>query len=381
MAQKDWDVVDVRLAALQAKWSGMELGRVLRTFRCSRSQLFEWQARYRAEGVAGLEPRSRRPLSSPRRTPVEVEDAVLVIAKARPRWGPDKIRAELVRTAGAAPARSTIQQILARRTGSPRRRVRDQPKPAWRRFVRPHSNDLWQIDATRHTLVDGTGFWVVDVLDDHSRFLLAATVGTGPTAELAWSALQRAVAAYGLPRQLLSDNGTTFTGRLLGTEVSFERCARAAGIELIHAGPAHPQTLGKLERQHRTQNEWVTDHRPSTATSAQQVLDAYRADYNQHRPHRALDGRRPGEVYQPDTGIQLPALDLPEPPAALPTGCLPRKVNANGSIGYQRRTFLVGRRYTGMTVGVDHHGPELTIYYGHSALDTYIVIGLPKAKR
>ena len=105
----------------------------------------------------------------------------------------------------AAPARSTIQQILARRTGSPRRRVRDQPKPAWRRFVRPHSNDLWQIDATRHALVDGTGFWVVDVLDDHSRFLLAATVGTGPTAELAWSALQRAVAAYGLPRQLLSD--------------------------------------------------------------------------------------------------------------------------------------------------------------------------------
>ena len=127
----------------------MELERVLTTFRCSRSQLFEWQARYRAEGVAGLEPRSRRPLSSPRRTPVEVEDAVLVIAKARPRWGPDKIRAELVRTAGAAPARSTIQQILARRTGSPRRRVRDQAKPAWRRFVRPHSNDLWQIDATR----------------------------------------------------------------------------------------------------------------------------------------------------------------------------------------------------------------------------------------
>ena len=111
MAQKDWDVVDVRLAALEAKWSGMELGRVLGTFRCSRSQLFEWQARYRAEGVAGLEPRSRRPLSSPRRTPVEVEDAVLVIAKARPRWGPDKIRAELVRTAGAA---SGVSDLLCK---------------------------------------------------------------------------------------------------------------------------------------------------------------------------------------------------------------------------------------------------------------------------
>lgn len=381
MPQWEWDVVDIRLAALEAKWSGMELERVLVTFRCSRSQLFEWQARYRAQGAAGLVPRSRRPFSSPRQTPAAVEDAVLVIAKARPRWGPDKIRAELVRTTGSSPARSTIQQILARRTGSARRRVRDRAKPAWRSFVRPVSNDLWQIDATRHTLVDGAAFWVVDVLDDHSRFLLAATTGPGPTAELAWAALQSAAAAYGLPRQLLSDNGTTFTGRLQGTEVSFERSVRAAAIDLIHAGPGHPQTLGKLERQHRTQNEWVSDHRPSTPAQAQQVLDAYRWDYNQHRPHRALDGRCPAEVYRPDPGITLPALDLPEPAAPLPPGCLRRKVSTNGYIGYQRRTFKVGRRYAGMTVGVDHQGHELTIYYGHSALDTYIVIGLPKATR
>lgn len=381
MPQWEWDVVNVRLAALEAKWSGMELARVLRTFRCSRSQLFQWQARYRAEGVAGLVPRSRRPLRSPAQTPAAVEDAVLVIAKARPRWGPDKIRAELLRSAGSAPARSTIQQILARRTGSPRRRVRDRAKPAWRSFVRPVSNDLWQIDATRHTLVDGAAFWVVDVLDDHSRFLLAAVVGTGPTSELAWTAMRCAVSAYGLPRQLLSDNGTTFTGRLLGTEVSFERAVRAAGIDLIHAGPGHPQTVGKLERQHRTQNEWVSDHRPTTLAQAQQVLDAYREDYDQARPHHALDGRRPAEVYRPDPGVQLPALDLPAPAAALPPGCLPRKVSSTGTIGYQRQKFPVGRRYAGMTVGVHHHGHELTIYYGHSAIHTYIVIGLPQAIR
>lgn len=381
MPQWEWDVVNVRLAALEAKWSGLELARVLVTFRCSRSQLFQWQSRYRAEGVEGLVPRSRRPLRSPAQTPAAVEDAVLVIAKARPRWGPDKIRAELIRAAGSAPARSTIQQILARRTGSARRRMRAGAKPAWRNFVRPVSNDLWQIDATRHTLTNGEAFWVVDVLDDHSRFLLATTVGAGPTAELAWAAMQSAAAAYGLPRQLLSDNGTTFTGRLLGTEVSFERAVRAAGIEFIHAGPGHPQTLGKLERQHRTQNEWVADHPPATRAEAQQVLDAYRADFNEARPHGALDGRRPAEVYRPDAGITLPGLDLPDPATALPPGCLPRKVSAAGTIGYGRRTFPVGRRYTGMTVGVEHRGHELTIYYGHSALHTYIVIGLPKATR
>lgn len=189
-----------------------------------------------------------------------------------------------------APARSTIQQILARRTGSATRRGRGPAKPAWRSFVRPVSNDLWQIDATRHTLVDGTAFWVVDVLDDHSRFLLATTEGSGPTGELAWTALASAAAAYGLPRQLLSDNGATFTGRLIGAEVNFERAVRAAGIEFIHAGPGHPQTLGKLERQHRTQNEWITDHPPATAVHAQQVLEDYRSDYNHARPHHALNG-------------------------------------------------------------------------------------------
>lgn len=381
MPQEDWDVIDIRLAALEAKWSGMELERVLRTFRCSRSQLYEWQARFRVEGVAGLTPRSRRPLVSPRRTPVAVEDAVLVIAKSRPRWGPDKIRAELLRTAGAAPARSTIQQILARRTGSPRRRVRDRPKPSWRRFVRESCNDLWQIDATRHTTAAGVGFWVVDLLDDHSRFLLAARVGPGPTTELAWEALQGAVAAYGPPRQLLSDNGTTFTGRLLGTEVSFERNTRATGIDLIHAGPGHPQTLGKLERQHRTQNEWVTDHRPPTVARAQQVLDAYRKDYNTRRPHRALHGHRPAEIYRPGPGLLLPALDLPDPADRFPPGCRPRKATAAGFVGYQRRTFQVSRRYAGMTVGLLHHANELTIYYGHSALETYNVAGIPPATR
>ena len=108
-----------------------------------------------------------------------------MIAKRRPRWGPDKIRAELVRTAVRPRHARRSSRSWPARTGSARRRVRDRAKPAWRRFVRPVSNDLWQIDATRHTLRDGTGFWVVDMLDDHSRFLLAAT-GWAPVRPASW---------------------------------------------------------------------------------------------------------------------------------------------------------------------------------------------------
>ena len=132
------------------------------------------------------------------------------------------------------------------------------------RFQRPHSNDLWQIDGTEHRLVNGRQFWVVDILDDRSRFLLAALVGLTLTGALAWEAMRIAVAAYGLPRQLLSDNGTTFTGKLHGFVVYFERQVRAAGIDFINGRVRHPQTQGKIERQHRHR----TSGSPTTGPTA-----------------------------------------------------------------------------------------------------------------
>ena len=92
-----------------------------------------------------------------------------------------------------------------------------------KRFERALPNDLWQIDATQVSLTDGEPVWVVDCLDDHARFLLAALAVASPTGEAAWACFIAASAAYGLPRQLLSDNGLSFTGRFFGVQVAFER--------------------------------------------------------------------------------------------------------------------------------------------------------------
>src|SRR5215475_3604354 len=100
--------------------------------------------------------------------------------------------------------------------------------------------------------------------------------------------MRAAAGAYRLPRQPLSDNGLNFTARLHGLSVAFERQVRTAGIELIHARPYHPETLGKLERQHATQNAWLADHGPPVClTAAQRLLDAYRHDYNTAGPQEA----------------------------------------------------------------------------------------------
>ena len=84
----------------------------------------------------------------------------------------------------------------------------DQPhkRPkAHKRFEREVLNDLWQIDATKVHLADGTEVWVVDALDDHARFLLAARAVLSPTTEAAWACFEEAATRHGMPRQLLSD--------------------------------------------------------------------------------------------------------------------------------------------------------------------------------
>jgi transposase InsO family protein len=115
---------------------------------------------------------------------------------------------------------------------------------------------------------------VIDTIDDHSRYLLAALACESPTGEVAWDCFELAAGRYGLPRQVLSDNGLCFTGKLAGFEVAFEHNLKELGVQLINAGPYHPQTLGKLERFHKTLKEWIFDEGPAedVATTSRSCL-------------------------------------------------------------------------------------------------------------
>lgn len=348
-------------------------------FKVSKSQVYEWLGRYRAEGADGIVPRSRRPLTSPAATAAYVEDEIVRLHKQRlGRWGAKKIRAQLARQGIAVPAVSTVHEILIRRGRIVARpRVR---RAGGQRFERPFCNDLWQIDGTQHRLVNGREFWVVDILDDRSRFLLAAAVGPCLTGTLAWQAFRSAVAAYGMPRQLLSDNGTTFTGRLNGYVVYFERQVRAAGVEFIHGRAYHPQTQGKLERQHGTQNTWIADHRPRSLTAAQPVLDAYRADYNHIRPHEALSQRPPAEVYQSGQPVQLPPIEL-EPADAYPPDAIRRHIDQRGRLTYGGKTFFVEQRWAELPVGLLRQHHRLLVFYGSAEITSIDVGDMPHPNR
>jgi transposase len=377
MPLKVMDVVELRLQVIADVRGGMSPREAAARRGAGKTQVYEWLARHREEGAEGLVPRSRRPLSSPRQLDAAVEDEIVRWRKARPRWGAKKIRSMLARDGWPVPAVSTVHQVLVRRGLVDHAVPRREPPGGWQRFTRPSCNDLWHIDATRHQLAGGRGFWVIDLIDDHSRFLLAAHVAAGPTMEAGWAAFRGAVAACGLPRQLLSDNGLNFTGRHHGVTVAFERQVTASGTQFIHARARHPETLGKLERQHEVQNAWMADHpRPRSLPAAQRLLDAYRADYNTARPHEALGQAFPAEIYIPDPGIELPVIEL-DPASAYPPGCLMRKVSPAGAFRYGTARLTLDARWSGIRIGLIREHGRLLAYYGAALIDTLIIGDMP----
>jgi transposase InsO family protein len=385
MPLKVMDVVEQRLAVLQEPgWSGRSVMEVCRRHGISRDTYYAWKRRYEAEGLAGLAPQDRRPVTSPGQLVPEVEDRILTLRKDHG-WGPRKIRDTLKRESSGAdpaavltgftvPAISTIQQALARRGVLTPRRRRPPRRNEGQRFNRSASNELWQIDGAQRHLADGSPYWVVDLVDDYSRFCPGTLVGAALTGQLAWSAVREAVEQYGLPAEMLSDNGLCFTGRLHGVIVSFERQVVQAGIRFAHSRPFHPQTCGKVERLHGTISDYLVHHHPvaRSLTEAQEQHDAFRVHYNTIRPHQSLDGAVPADLYRPGTGQLLPVIELP-PADHNPPGCVRRRVSSGGVFSYAHQKYALGMRWAGVTVGLLREGARLHVFYGQSLIETVLV--------
>jgi transposase InsO family protein len=291
------------LAVFTAGLSSVNVTGLCSELGISRQTFYKYRRRYAAEGVMGLVERSRRPGSSPGQTPLEVEEAIVRMRKQLAGDGSDcgaqSIAYRLSRQGWeVVPSVATIHRVLVRR-GQVSPQPLKRPHSAGRRFQWEQPNDAWQIDATRWVLSGGGEIWIMDLLDDRSRLVPAAMACPGPTTQAAWEAFSQGIGRYGLPARVISDNGTCFTGRFIEGEVAFEQNLRAAGIRHICSSPGHPQTCGKLERWHQTLKKWLRA-RPLAGTieELQTQLDQFLDYYNTHRPHRALTGATPWEVWQ-----------------------------------------------------------------------------------
>jgi transposase InsO family protein len=331
----------------------------------SRDTFYRYRRRFGAAGDAGLEERSRAPISSPNRIDADLEELICRMRKDHPRWGARRIRAELLRAEIAPPAVSTIHGAL-RRNHLIADQPRKKPRKLLRRFERDVPNDLWQTDATEVVLSDGKRAWVIDMLDDHARFLLAAVACRVPTTADTRACFEAAARRYGLPRQVLSDNHNIFTGRFIGSVVAFERLLASIDVKLINGAPAHPQTQGKIERFHRTLKEWLADEGGARDLEhLQRLLDDFADHYNRQRPNQALGDLTPAERYRRSTRIyRLPAQLQP----TYPPGSTQRKVSRRGGICYDLNHITVETRWIGCMVRVVARDGRLMVFFGDTLL-------------
>ena len=263
----------------------------------SRSWIYALIARFREGGYQALKPRSRKPRSCPQQVDAETQALILQLRQGLIAAGFDAgartIAHHLVPLVDKPPSVSTIWRILSRE-GLVKPQPHKRPRSSYVRFQAELPNQLWQADLTLWQLADGNEVEILNVLDDHSRLL----VGSDSLARFrAADVLRTLISAgddYGLPESLLTDNGAVFTANSRRGKVVLESELERLGVEGKHSTPYHPQTCGKVERFHQTLKKYLAKQAPARSVAVLQLqLDTFRAYYNQHRPHRALNGRTP----------------------------------------------------------------------------------------
>ncbi len=319
-----------RYRAVQDVLNGGAVAEVARQYGTSRQSLHGWLRRYQAEGYDGLSERSRRPATSPTRLAADIEALICEMRRAHPRWGARRIVHELAqRGVEGAPGRSTVYRVLVRNGLVEPQEQRH--RRVYRRWQRDAPMQLWQLDITGGGfLADGRECKLVTGIDDHSRFIVISQVVVEQSGRAVCQAFTDAMKRYGVPSEVLTDNGKQFTGRYtkpFPAEVLFERICRENGITQKLTRPRTPTTTGKIERFHGTlRRELLDECGPfESFATAQASIDAWVHSYNHLRPHQSLNMATPFARFRPVPGaVPQPAPDaaetatqrIPLPPAA-----------------------------------------------------------------
>lgn len=324
--------VELRLDAVRAVLAGADVTEVAREAGVHRATVHRWVGRYLTDQLGGLVDRSHRPQSCPHQVPSQVEVAVAEMRRRHPRWGSRRIRLELLRSPKpgmVVPAERTIDRILIRQ-GLLRARPRKRPRTSYQRFERPGPMQLWGIDIVGgvHLVDERTGqvrdAKLVTGVDDHSRFCVIAQVVERATGRAVCLAFARALARYGVPAEVITDNGKQFTGRFSGGgEVLFDKICRHNGIGHLLTAPFSPNQNGKVERFHGTFRPDFLDQAEPFASidAAQAAIDTWVLQYNTDRPHQGLDQRvpvTPAQRFTPTDPAEQDLVELWLPPALRP---------------------------------------------------------------
>jgi len=318
----------------------------------ARSCAYKWVARYEVEGLMGLQERSRRPELSPNRTSQELIDELVKLKKRFPDYGP----AKLVPMLDAAHSEhvmavSTAGQILSRHGLVRKRRMRH--RSVGRIEHGPYhvagAGDSMTCDFKgQFRMLNKALCYPLTVADPFSRFVLDVSAMESTHMAPARKAFERLFREHGLPRQIISDNGTPFCNRgSLGGLTQLARWWIELGIIPVRIEPGRPQQNGIHERMHRTLKQWIVRDPQWNLRSQQRSFDAFRTEFNEVRPHQSLGQKTPSTAYR----SYRPFSSRPRT-IEYGTNMDVRRVNANGEIKWKGELIFLSEVLVGADVGL-----------------------------
>lgn len=291
----------------------------------SRKTFYQILKRARTEGqAAALEPRSRRPKTSPNATTEIIKDQAVAVRKALEKagWdhGPISVHDKMLKLDMEPPSVATLAKIFRDRglvVPAPEKR----PRSSYRSFRYPMPNACWQLDATEYPLEGGGKCVIFQLEDDHSRLAVASLAARSENRADAVKVFKQGVAARGLPQRLLTDNGDALNPIRRGVISELVAYANSLGVATITGKPGKPTTQGKNERFHSTLFRWLKKQPyAKDLAQLQTQLDAFDHAYNNERGHQSLEDRRtPQEAWDATPVAQPPQPGNAEQHSTKPT--------------------------------------------------------------
>lgn len=344
--------MDERMRFVIRLKDGESMASLCREFGISRKTGYKIFERYEECGLEGLSDRTRRPFRYANQLPEQIEAAIVAAKREKPNWGARKIRERLLRRlphAVRVPACSTIHAILDRHdlvTHPTRSRTRATGTPL-SEGIGP--NDLWCTDYKGEFMLGDKRYcYPLTVTDHASRYLLLCEAMESNAEKPALTAFERLFRERGLPRAIRSDNGVPFASpnglfNLSKLSVWWLRL----GISIERIKPGHPQQNGRHERMHLTLKKEATRPAGGNILQQQAKFDDFIEEFNNERPHEALEMKCPAQIYaaspRPYQGILEPHYPLHDK-TVMVTSC--------GRLCLYRKKINLSRSLAGQAVGV-----------------------------